>query len=79
MEITIGLLSTSINFNVGMHLDFCKLIWFKCSVMKIDTIEPYILMPVLLASTLIQGHRIVRKPKLLFQLSPKVFDGFGWN
>ena len=47
--------------------------------MMIDTIELYILILVQLTFTLIQDHRSARKLKLQWQLSPKVFDRFGWN
>ena len=61
------------NFTVGMHLNVYEWIWFRLGLM-IDTIVLYVWILVWLTLTLIEGHRIVRKQKLPWQLSHKVFN-----
>ena len=58
-------------FNVGMHSDCLGLICFKLGLM-IDIVLIYILMLVYLTLTLIQGHRDMRKQKLLYRFFHKV-------
>ena len=53
--------------------------WLRLGTV-IDTIELYILIPVYLALTLIQGHRSARKQKIMQQLSHIIyFNRFRWN
>ena len=47
--------------------------------MMIEIVVLYILILVHLILTLIQGHRNVRKQKLMHQLSHKVFSELEWN
>ena len=77
-EITTGLLTASKSFSVGMHSGICESIWFKAGMM-IDTFKLYILIPVCLTLTVIQGHKSARKQNLQRQLSYKVFNRLGWN
>ena len=54
--------------NVGMHSDIYEQIWFKLGMM-IATTEFCIFSTGVSGLTLIQGHRVVRKQKLLHQFS----------
>ena len=77
-EKTAVLLTAPKNFNVGMHSDIYEPAWFKHDLMR-DTSDLYILILVHINLTLIPGHRDAREQNLLCQLSPEVFNGFGWD
>ena len=62
----------------GMHSDVYESISFILGMM-IDTVVLYVLILVKLTWTVIQGHKSVRKQKLLCQLSHKAFNQFEWN
>ena len=66
---------TTTKFNTEMHLNILGLLCFKLGVM-IDSIAVYPLIVVKVTLTLIQGHRGVRKQKLLYHLS---LNQFGLN
>ena len=66
------------NFGVVMSFDSIVLIWFKLNIM-IHTTGFYILILVLLTSTISQSHRGGGKQNLQIQWSHKVFYGLEWN
>ena len=72
------IITASKNFNVGICLDIYESVWFKGGVI-IDTFELYILTVGYVTLTMIQGHRSVRKQKLLCQLSHKIYNPFARN
>ena len=72
-ETSAFLVTTSKNFNIGVHSEVCKPIW---SNLVTDTVELWILLlkVKLFGLDLHQGYRDARTFKLLRQLSNKVFN-----
>ena len=76
-EITASFLTASKKkkkINTGMHLYIYVPIWFKRGVV-IDTTEIYILIPVCVTSTLIQGHGDARKEN---KAVPIISQSYEW-